>query len=119
MARRRTRRRRGGSICVATANKAHQEALKKCGKALEMAKKSSGVASKYLSAAKAKSPVTKSYTPGKIGSLKGKWNPSAKSAKSAGRRRRRRTKRRRRSRSRSRGRKSRRRRRRKSRRRRR
>ena len=113
MARRRTRRRRGGNICVATANKAHQEALKKCGKALEMAKKSSGVASKYLSAAKSKSHVTKSYTPGKIGSLKGRWKPSAKSA---GRRRRRRTKRRRRSRSRSRRRKSRRRRRRRSRR---
>ena len=99
MARRRTRR-RGGSACVLGANKAHQAALKKCSQAM-------GVASKYLSAAKATSPIAKSYSPPReIGSLKGRWNPSAKAA---GRRRRKRTKRRR---SRSRGRKSRRRRRR-------
>ena len=101
MARRRTRRRsrRGGNACVLGANKAHQAALKKCSQAM-------GVASKYLSAAKATSPIAKSYSAPKITSLKGRWNPSAKAA---GRRRRKRTKRRR---SRSRGRKSRRRRRR-------
>jgi hypothetical protein len=98
MARRRTRR-RGGSACVLGANKAHQAALKKCSQAM-------GVASKYLSAAKATSPIAKSYSAPKRASLKGRWNPSAKAA---GRRRRKRTKRRR---SRSRGRKSRRRRRR-------
>ena len=102
MARRRTRRRsrRGGNACVLGANKAHQAALKKCSQAM-------GVASKYLSAAKATSPIAKSYSaPKNIGSLKDRWNPSKKAA---GRRRRKRTKRRR---SRSRGRKSRRRRRR-------
>ncbi len=106
MARRRTRR-RGGSPCVLAANAAHQIAIKKCGQAL-------GVASKYLSAAKSASPIAKSYNPKKaIGSLKGRWNPTAKAA---GRRRRRR-KSRRRSRSRSRKRRKSRRRRRRSRRR--